>query len=46
VAFHFQAPVIRINPQDAAIHGHPSHVSLSMGGLDALVAIDALLSEQ
>jgi NAD-dependent SIR2 family protein deacetylase len=44
VAFHFGAPVIRINPQDAAIHGHPSHVSLSMGGLDALVAIDALLS--
>ncbi|NGM86965.1 NAD-dependent deacetylase [Parapusillimonas sp. SGNA-6] len=46
VAFHFQAPVIRINPQDAAIHSHPSHVSLSMGGLDALMAIDALLSEQ
>lgn len=43
VSFHFRAPVIRINPQDAAIHGHSGHVSLPMGGLEALRRIDALL---
>jgi len=42
-AFDFHAPVIRINPQDAGIYGHPNHISLTMGGLDALKSIDALL---
>lgn len=42
IAFHLRAPVIRINPRDSEIHGNPAHVSLPMGGLDALTAIDAL----
>jgi len=44
MAFDFHAPVIRINPQAAEIHGHRSHVSLAMGGLQALREIDALLA--
>lgn len=46
IAFHLRAPVIRINPRDAGIHGHPGHVSLPMGGLQALKQIDALLTGQ
>jgi len=42
VAFDFQALVLRINPQDAAVHGNPGHVGLAMGGLQALREIDAL----
>jgi len=42
-ALKWDAPVIRINPDDAAIHGNPSHVSLPMGALDALTAIDGCL---
>jgi len=41
MAFDLHAPVIRINPQDAAIFGNTSHVSLEMGGLQALQAINA-----
>ena len=44
LAFDSHAPVIRINPRDAAIHGNVSHVSLSMKRLEALQEIDALLS--
>jgi len=44
VSFDYRAPVIRINPQYAAVHGNPSHVSLGMGGMQALQAIDALLT--
>jgi len=43
VAFEHRAPVIRINPRDAAIHGNAGHVSLAMGGLQALEEINALL---
>jgi NAD-dependent SIR2 family protein deacetylase len=43
LAFELRAPVIRINPQDASIHGNPGHVSLTMNGLEALRAVDALL---
>jgi len=43
IAFEHRAPVIRINPRDAAIHGHAGHVSLAMGGLQALEEINALL---
>jgi len=43
VSFEHRAPVIRVNPQDAAIHGNVGHVSLPMGGLRALREIDALL---
>lgn len=44
LAFDLRAPVIRINPQDASIHGNPSHVSLTMGGLQALQTIDMMLA--
>lgn len=44
IAFHLRAPVIRINPRDPDIHGHPGHVSLPMGGLAALQGIDAFLA--
>src|SRR5690606_16896965 len=42
MAFELRAPVIRINPLEPDIHGHPSHVSLAMGGLLALQSINAL----
>lgn len=45
MAFDFHAPVIRINPRDASIYGNSSHISLAMGGLEALQAIDALLTQ-
>lgn len=44
IAFDFLAPVIRINPQDAAIYGNRSHVSIAMGGMQALQEIDTLLT--
>lgn len=40
MAFERSAPVIRINPDDANIYGNPRHVSLPMGALQALEAID------
>jgi len=44
MAFELGAPVIRINPREAAIHGSPRHVSLPMGALQALQAIDQALA--
>lgn len=44
MAFERRAPVIRINPDDAAIHGDPRHVSLPMTALEALRAIDQRLA--
>lgn len=44
MAFDFHAPVIRVNPQYPEIYGNPSHVSLAMGGMQALQEIDALLT--
>jgi len=41
IAFELKAPVIRINPDEAEIH--PRHVSLPMGALHALKAIEARL---
>jgi NAD-dependent SIR2 family protein deacetylase len=38
------ALVIRINPDESTIHGHSRHVSLPMGALAALQAIDQRLS--
>lgn len=40
MAFEHRAPVIRINPDEAAIHGNPRHVSLPLGAMQALVAIE------
>ena len=40
MAFEMNAPVIRINPDNAAIHENPRHVSLPMTAVQALRAID------
>ncbi|UYO95485.1 NAD-dependent deacetylase [Pollutimonas sp. M17] len=44
VSFNHRAPVIRINPREPEIHGHPGHVSLAMDGMQALQEINALLT--
>lgn len=44
LAFNHQAVVIRINPQEPDIYGNPAHVSLAMGGMQALQAINALIA--
>lgn len=44
VSFNYRAPVIRINPQEPEIYGNPSHVSLAMGGMQAIREINALLT--
>ncbi|OZI77128.1 SIR2 family NAD-dependent protein deacylase [Bordetella genomosp. 12] len=44
MAFEWSAPVIRINPDDTAIHGNPRHVCLPMTALQALRAIDRCLN--
>lgn len=44
MAFEFDAPVIRVNPHESAIYGNDRHVSLAMGGLEAVQRIDAALS--
>jgi NAD-dependent SIR2 family protein deacetylase len=43
MAYERYAPVIRINPDDSSIYGDPNHVSLPMGALQALEAIDHYL---
>ncbi len=43
VAFNHSAPVIRINPREPEIYGHANHVSLAMGGMEALQRIDDFL---
>lgn len=41
MVFEYHAPVIRINPDEAAIYGDPRHVSLPLGALAAVEAMDA-----